>query len=375
MVKENIGEGDKLLERLKHTSAKGRQQEFLEKDVLEQIEELENLLENNQDRIIELSFKREWTISRISFLNSTKIGRYGDLDKYLEEKSEERKKKRRIIPKKSVNYIERNREDWDPKELNAKLEKINLEIVKRSLRSQMIEEEIEIRKDVVPNQEIPVHKWGKEKNYIPSILYDKTPPRITKAVMKKKRKQNKGIDFLLKICILGKKDTGVSRWFMNFKPSSYVLERWMLYGYSFSVKSIKLEDKKFKFQIWFLNPYRRSYGRHLKTLFFRGSSGAFLVYDITSPESLSSIPEWINLIREECGDIPIFLLGNNCELEELQELTKKQTEYLIEKFNLTGKYEISITEDINLDLPFQKISEYYFKKYFNKPTSSKDMLY
>jgi hypothetical protein len=59
MGKENIRKGDKLLERLKYTSGKKRIDHFLKKDLYEQIDELERLMEYNQDCIIELSFERE----------------------------------------------------------------------------------------------------------------------------------------------------------------------------------------------------------------------------------------------------------------------------------------------------------------------------
>ena len=97
--------------------------------------------------------------------------------------------------------------------------------------------------------------------------------------------------------------------------------------------------------------------------------GAFLVYDITKPYSLSRMPEWINLIREKCGNIPIFLLGNNCEMEELFDLTKKQADDLVNQFKLSGIYKISVRNQINLDLPFQKICDFYFKEFYNNPVS------
>ena len=374
MGKENIREGDKLLERLKYTSGKKRIDEFLKKDVYEQIDELEGAIEYHQDCIIKLNFERE---RKEFLLNPTLQGRIRDLKKHLFEYHgirQKRKKKKNKFQKEIKSLPESNRDEWDPRELSSMLDTIEDNIIIHRLKLQMIEEEIEIRKEIISNQDIPEQKPRKEKKYTPSILYDIPLPKILKVKKQqriKKVKKDKTCDLLLKICILGKKDVGISTWFKNFNQSSYDLERWMLHGFGYGVKSIKLEDKISKFQIWFINPNRRSFERFLKTTFLRGCLGAFLVYDITSPESLSSIPEWINLIREKCGDIPIYLLGNNCELEELQELSKKQAEDLVEKFNLTGIYKISISNKINLDLPFERISELYFEKYFNKSASSK----
>jgi len=378
MGKENIREGDKLLERLKYTSGKERIQEFLEKDVYEQIDELERLKEYNQDCIIELSFEQERKKHRIRLLlNPPSLDRFGIRAKNLDKKygsKQNRKKKKSKFQKEIKSLFESNRDERDLKELSSRLDIINDKIIIHRLNLQMIEEEIEIRKEIISDQDIPEQKPSKEKKYTPSILYDIPPPKILKVKKQKRRKKakkDKTYDLLPKICILGKKDVGISTWFKNFIQISYDLERWMLYGFGYGVKSIKLDNKIIKLIICFLNPNRRSFERSLKTTFLRGCNGTFLVYDITSSESLSRMPEWINLIREKCGNIPIYLLGNNCELEELQELSKKQAEDLVVKFNLTGIYKISISNKINLDLPFERISELYFEKYFNKSASSK----
>lgn len=342
MGKENIREGDKLLERLKYTSGKERIQEFLEKDVYEQIDELERLKEYNQDCIIELSFEQERKKHRIRLLlNPPSPDRFGIRAKNLDKKygnKQNRKKKKSKFQKEFKSLFESNRDEWDPKEISSRLDIITDKIINHRLKLQMIEEEIEIRKEIISNQGIPEQKPRKEKKYTPSILYNIPPPKILKVKKhkrKKKVKKDKTYDLLLKICILGKKDVGISTWFKNFNQSSYDLERWMLHGFGYGVKSIKLDDKISKFQIWFINPNRRSFEGILKTTFLRGCLGAFLVYDITNLESLSRMTEWINLIREKCGDIPIFLLGNNCESNNLREISKKQVDDLVEKFNLS----------------------------------------
>ncbi|GAG34589.1 unnamed protein product, partial [marine sediment metagenome] len=247
-----------LLERLKYTSGKEKIQEFLEKDVYEQIDELERLKEYNQDCIIELSFEQERKKHRIRLLlNPPSLDRFGIRAKNLDKKygnKQNRKKKKSKFQKEIKSLFESNRDEWDPKEISSRLDIITDKIINHRLKLQMIEEKIEIRKEIISNQGIPEQKPRKEKKYTPSILYDIPPPKILKVKKqkrKKKVKKDKTFDLLLKICILGKKDVGISTWFKNFNQSSYGLERWMLYGFGFRVKSIKLEDKISKFQIWF----------------------------------------------------------------------------------------------------------------------------
>ena len=78
MEKENKGEGDKLFNRLKSTSSKRRVQEFLKKDIHDQIQELDYQLGYSKDRIKELGFERERIKRRInSRLGPSPYDRYG----------------------------------------------------------------------------------------------------------------------------------------------------------------------------------------------------------------------------------------------------------------------------------------------------------
>ncbi|MFX0037483.1 MAG: Rab family GTPase [Candidatus Hermodarchaeota archaeon] len=171
----------------------------------------------------------------------------------------------------------------------------------------------------------------------------------------------------MKICILGEKGVGISSWLQNCS-GMYEVESYTLRNFGFGVKSIKLEDKTFKLQLWFLNAYRlfkKRFHRDLKLFetLIRGCNGVFLVYDITNIESLSRIPEWIHSIREICGNIPIVLLGNKSDLENLREISKEQDIEFVKKYEISGRYEISIKTGKNVNLPFQKISEIYFQKF------------
>lgn len=370
MEKENKGE---FFNRLKSTSAKIRAEEFKKKDVYDQIQELEYLLGYNKDRIIELSFERERLESKIKVLRNPPLDdRYGIFTKLAKDKNKEKKRKKRDkLDKLFTEFWEFNRDRFDPIKLSSRLKEIAREIDERSIRVQTLKGEIEIRKNLMLDKKEYRHYRNKKPNYTPSILYDKEYPEfrdVKRKTRKTSKKKNKKSVVTLKICILGKKDVGISTWVRNF-TDLHELERWMLGGCGFGVKSIRLEDKTFKLQIWFLNIHRifkkryYSYPPLAFETYIRGCNGAFLMYDITNYESLSRMSEWIHSIREICGDIPIFLLGNKCDLENLREVSKEQGIDLVKKYDLSGIYEISVKTGKNADLLFQKISELYSHKF------------
>lgn len=75
------------------------------------------------------------------------------------------------------------------------------------------------------------------------------------------------------------------------------------------------EHKKIRFQIWDLagQPTFRS----VRSLYYRHAVGAFLIYDITRPDTLFSLDKWMNELSKHSGssDISVIVLGNKSDLQ------------------------------------------------------------
>jgi small GTP-binding protein len=76
------------------------------------------------------------------------------------------------------------------------------------------------------------------------------------------------------------------------------------------------EPKKIRFQIWDLagQPTFRS----VRALYYKHAVGAFLVYDITRPDTLFSLDKWMNELSKHSGssDISVIVLGNKSDLQD-----------------------------------------------------------
>lgn len=122
-----------------------------------------------------------------------------------------------------------------------------------------------------------------------------------------------------------------------------------------AVKSIVLDEIRIKLQIWII-PSHKEYDKKFILMYLRGTLGAILMYDITDAKSLNKISEWSQLIREQCGDIPILLVGNKIDLEEKRVVSKEQGMALREKYNLSSLMEISVETGENVDDMFNEIT-------------------
>ena len=154
-----------------------------------------------------------------------------------------------------------------------------------------------------------------------------------------------------KILLLGEgnehKITFIKRYCYNiFNPN----ER-LTIGVDFHVKTIEINNKKIKLKIWTVGGEERF--RFLLPTYCLGANGAFVLYDITSRLSLEHLPEWIQIIREKAGDIPIMLIGSKLDLNENRAVSREEGILTAKKYNLTSFCEISIKENINVDEAFR----------------------
>ncbi|MFX1507310.1 MAG: Rab family GTPase [Promethearchaeota archaeon] len=72
--------------------------------------------------------------------------------------------------------------------------------------------------------------------------------------------------------------------------------------------------------------------RNFRKRFFANSRGGFLVFDLTVPNSLDRLHTWIEDIQEAVSeDIPLLLIGNKMDLEELIAVSPEEVNSFLEK--------------------------------------------
>ncbi|OLS22816.1 MAG: GTPase KRas precursor [Candidatus Heimdallarchaeota archaeon LC_3] len=63
--------------------------------------------------------------------------------------------------------------------------------------------------------------------------------------------------------------------------------------------------------------------RAIRSKFYRGTSAAILIFDVTNKKTLDNIPSWISEAKElVSSDIPMILVGNKKDLDHLRQVDK-----------------------------------------------------
>jgi len=108
-------------------------------------------------------------------------------------------------------------------------------------------------------------------------------------------------------------------------------------------------------QIWDVGGEERF--RFLLPTYCLGADGAFFLYDITRPSTLDNIPEWVSILRQKAGAIPIMLIGSKLDLEEQRVISTEQGKLIAEKNNFSAFLEVSAKTGQNINLAFQTLAE------------------
>lgn len=108
-----------------------------------------------------------------------------------------------------------------------------------------------------------------------------------------------------------------------------------------------IDGNECRFQFWDLAGQQRF--DVVRSLYFRGSHGAFLVFDQTRPASLQNLESWKQELFRYAGKrIPLIILGNKSDLSR-----KINTSILQEFLDNTKQKDFP---DISMEIPFYETS-------------------
>jgi small GTP-binding protein len=164
------------------------------------------------------------------------------------------------------------------------------------------------------------------------------------------------------VLLLGEPSVGIeelTRYYFYGDSMDYKLTL----GVQFYSKKVIVQDYYVKLVICDVSLKERF--QLLFPLLLGNKNAAIIMYDLSNSDTLNQIPEWVQLIREMNGNIPIMLIGNNVDLVESRDVSKEEGEMLKEKFNLSAFFEISTKTGENVEEAFEHLTRIIINHYKN----------
>jgi small GTP-binding protein len=144
-------------------------------------------------------------------------------------------------------------------------------------------------------------------------------------------------DYLFKSIVVGDGGVGKTALTLRFSKGFFTEDYKMTIGVDFHVKTISIDTSegpiKCKLQLWDTGGQERF--SSIRPMYYRGSLGTVLVFDLTNSESFGHLPQWIEEVRANIkADIPVLLVGNKSDLVDQRAVSAEDVSKFTRDFNL-----------------------------------------
>ena len=155
--------------------------------------------------------------------------------------------------------------------------------------------------------------------------------------------------------VLGDTGVGKSSLVLRFVAGNYKTHSESTIGASFTSKYLLVGGKAIKFQIWDTAGQEKYHS--LAPMYYRNSSAAVVVYDVSRSASFDTLRNWISELQAQGPkDIAIAIAGNKADLVDKREVETRVAKEYAEEIGALF-FETSAKEDLNVQLLFSRLSE------------------
>lgn len=141
--------------------------------------------------------------------------------------------------------------------------------------------------------------------------------------------------YLFKYIIIGDTGVGKSCLLLQFTDKRFRTDHDLTIGVEFGARLINIDQKQVKLQIW--DTAGQESFRSITRSYYRGATGALLVYDISRRDTFHHLERWLNEARTNANPhMVIMLIGNKNDLER-REVSYEEGEQFAKEHDLIFK--------------------------------------
>jgi Ras-related protein Rab-2A len=166
--------------------------------------------------------------------------------------------------------------------------------------------------------------------------------------------------YLFKYIIIGDTGVGKSCLLLQFADRRFRPDHDLTIGVEFGSRLVSVDGKDIKLQIW--DTAGQESFRSITRSYYRGASGAILVYDVTRRESFTHLTSWLSDASEFGNpDMSVMLVGNKCDLDSRRTVSTEEGIKFAKDHNLLF-LEVSAKTGHNVDSTFEETARHIYGK-------------
>jgi len=168
-------------------------------------------------------------------------------------------------------------------------------------------------------------------------------------------------DAIFKVIIFGDAGSGKTTLLRRYVTDLFISDTQMTIGVDFEIKTIVIDGKTIKLQIWDFGGEERF--RFLLPKYIRGASGGIFMYDITNYSSLAHVDDWLSVVEEVEEEFPIILVGGKSDLVQERRVSKEEGIKIAKSRKLNTLIECSSKTGENIELIFNTIAKLMLNRF------------
>ena len=165
---------------------------------------------------------------------------------------------------------------------------------------------------------------------------------------------------IFKLLMFGDGSVGKTSLTQRYVTGVFVESQHITIGVDFHIKELTCEGINVKLQVWDFGGEERF--RFLLPSYCRGAAGGLFVYDITNVTSLSHLADWMKIVRENAGPIPVIIVGSKADLAQKRKVQASEAVAMAKAQKLRGFAEVSAKTGENVDATFESITALMLKE-------------
>ena len=162
-----------------------------------------------------------------------------------------------------------------------------------------------------------------------------------------------------KIVFVGDTAVGKTSIIMRYQHNVFMTDSQSTVGAAFVSKTVKTNYGEASLHVWDTAGQERY--RSLVPMYSKGATSALIVFDVSEPESFSSVPQWVEQVSKDIpSDCQLFIVGNKIDLNPSYDKSEAQAYANSNRLRLffvsakTGEGIENLFDEVALSIPPSK---------------------